>query len=129
MIKKRAFSLVELLLVICIILVLIGTFAAYSQITLRAARETALLNELHNIRMALEFYRITNGGALPEDLTVLTTKRLTENKLSGIKSVNTYLKDFKVDKQGFPLDPFLNTYRYNNEDGRVSSSTRGYESW
>ncbi len=87
MIGKRALTLVEWLLALCIILVLIGTFAAYSQITLRAARETALINELYNIRMALEFYKITTGG-LPEDLAALTTKRLTEDRLGGIKNVN-----------------------------------------
>ena len=128
MIGKRALTLVEMLLALCIILVLIGTFAAYSQITLRAAKETALINELYNIRMALEFYKITTGG-LPEDLAVLTTKRLTEDRLGGIKSVNKYLKSVKITKDGYPLDPFLKIYRYNNEDGRLSSATPGYESW
>lgn len=125
---KYSFTLVEFLLVLCIILVLIGTFFAYSRVTLNAARETALISELHNIRMAIEFYRIATGN-LSDNLAALTTKRLTEDKLGGIKSVNKYLRDFKVDKDGYPLDPFLKRYRYSSEDGRISSATSGYESW
>lgn len=126
--NKSSFTLVELLLVFCIVLVLAGTFFTYSRVTLRAAHETALVNELQNIRMAIEFYRITTGR-LPDNLAQLTTKSLTENRLSGIRSVNAYLKDLKVDSERYPLDPFLKRYRYNPDDGRVSCTTYGYENW
>lgn len=126
---KRAFTLVELLLALCIILVLAGMFTAYSRITLKAAQETALINELHNIRMAIEFYRISTGS-LPQDLAALTTtKGLTEERLGGIRIVNKYLKGFKFDKEGYVLDPFLKRYRYDNQSGKVSPATHGYEDW
>jgi len=76
--------------------------------------------------MAVEFYRIKNN-ALPDNLAELTTKYLTSSGLNDIKGVSKYLKDFEVDKQGYPLDPFGNRYVY--KDGGVRSTTSGYETW
>lgn len=126
--NRRSLTLIEFLVVICIILVLFGTFGVYIKITLRIARETALMNELNNIRLSVEHYRIINGK-LPEDLLALLNQDFTFKISNGIIVRSKFLKPFRVDKEKYLLDPFMNRYIYNHRMGRVSSQTKGYESW
>lgn len=124
--SKVAFTLFELLVAACIILLLIGTFVSYAGFTLKKAREAALTNELINIRMSIEHYRIINGK-FPQDLSELINQGLTSrspgNKIAG----KLFLSHFRVDREGCLLDPFMNRYLYNRENGSVYSGTRGYE--
>lgn len=124
----RSLTLVELLVLICVIFILMGTFSIYINITLRIARETALMNELNNIRMAIKFYGMMNGKS-PPDLITLTKKDFTAKDLMSIMGTNKYLKTTRVDKEGNPLDPFLHKYSYDSSNGWVSSGTEGYEGW
>ena len=126
--NKRSLTLIEFLIIICIILVLGGTFGTYLNITLKVARETALINELSNIRMSIEHYRIINGK-LPENLPALIKKGFTLRNPDGIIFGNRFLNAFKVDKDGYLLDPFMNRYYYDVRDGKVRAQTKGYESW
>ena len=126
--KRRSLTWVEFLLVICIILILIGVFAVYINITLRIARENALTNELCNIRLAIELYRVMNGK-FPPDLTTLIKKGFTIKDLMSIMGINKYFKAIRVDREGNPLDPFLHKYSYDSSKGQVSSGTKGYENW
>ncbi len=68
------FTLIEFLAVICLIFVLIGSFVVYVNITLAAARKTALKDELMNIRMAVEYYHIVNAR-YPLELAALYKKK------------------------------------------------------
>lgn len=126
--NKSAFSLLELLVASCIILILIGTFAIYLNLTLKSAREEMLRYELMNIRMAVGHYQMINKK-FPEDLSRLLKKDLTfkgnDNKI--ISAV--YLKSSRLDKWGNLLDPFMKRYIYNNINGTVYSPTKGYERW
>lgn len=115
--KKLSLTLVELLTVMCIILFITGLFAVYAKMALKTVRESALINELINLRMSIEHYRVVKGG-LPDDLFTLVND-----------GHNKFLKPFRVDKQGFMLDPFMHRYLYDKRDGRVRSQTKRYENW
>lgn len=121
-------TLIEFLILISVVLILTGTFGRYMQITLKIAKEEALTNELKNIRMAIEYYRIVNSR-LPKDLAELMNKRLTSDKSYSKITQNKFLEPFRLDKKGFLLDPFMHRYIYDAQKGRVNSPTKGYETW
>jgi len=108
--------------------VLTGAFIYFAGSALRAGREEALRNELGNIRMSLELYRVINGR-LPEDLTELMNQNLTLENDRGIIVEKEYLRPFRIDKQGRLLDPFMGGYTYNMKTGVVKSETPEYQGW
>lgn len=126
--NRRALTLFELLVAVCAILVLIGTFAIYANRVLKAAKEQALQNELVNIRMAIEHYRITNAK-LPQSLDELLNEQLTSADFNSKITQQVFLKAFRTDKEGFLLDPFLKRYGYDPGKGAVYSRTQSYETW
>jgi len=126
--KKRSLTLVELLVVLCVIFVCMGVFAIFAKINLKAARETALRNELYNIRMSVELYKIIRGK-MPDDLVSLINQEFEFKTPGGIILKKSYLKPFRIDKQGYLLDPFMNRYLYNARTGKILSSTQGHENW
>ena len=124
----RPVASIELGIAICVIFILIGALAGYINITLRIAKETAMRYELANIRISLEHYRMINNS-LPENITVLINQDFTYKTAGGVILRKNFLEPFRLDKDGFLLDPFQQKYYYNTEDGRVSSRTKGYEAW
>jgi len=121
-------TVLELIMTICVIFILIGAFAVYAGFTLKAARETALRNELVNLRMSIEYYRMING-AFPRDLSALLKQHLTSRLPNNTISYNYFLKPFHLDREGNLLDPFLNKYAYDEGNGAVYSQTQNYERW
>ncbi len=127
--KLRGLTVIEFLVVICLIFILIGSFALYANIALGQARKLALQNELMNIRLSLEHYRIINAK-YPVELADLCKKNiLTSGDITGIIFPKQFLKEGRMDKEGCLLDPFMNRYGYNPAEGRVYSVTRGHEKW
>ncbi|MBM3252429.1 MAG: hypothetical protein FJZ11_06625 [Candidatus Omnitrophica bacterium] len=126
--NRCSLSLIEFLIVLCVIFIFLGVFAIYANVNLRAARETALKNELNNIRMSVELYRVINGR-LPEDLVNLVNQEFTLRAPDGTILKKQFLKPFRVDKEGYLLDPFMNRYVYISQDGKITSGTKRYESW
>ena len=126
--QKRSLTLVELLLALCVIFIFFGVFAIYANVTLRIAREQALGSELSNIRVSLEHYIIING-ALPPNLITLMNNDFTLKDLDGKIIYKKFLKPFRIDKQGYLLDPFMNQYKYDMKTGRVFSGTKEYRNW
>jgi hypothetical protein len=113
---------------LCVIFIFLGFFAIYARITLRISRETALRNELNNIRLSIELYRIVKGR-LPEDLITLVNQDFTFKNSYGIITTKKFLEPFRVDEEGYLVDPFLNRYYFDNASGIVRSTTKNYESW
>lgn len=114
--NSKADTLFELMVSSCIILVLVGTFGISAHKVLGAAREVALKNELANLRLSLELYRIFNHKN-PE-------------KLEELCSIRDYfvLVD-RFDKEKRLLDPFGNRYSYNPKTGKIYSITQRYRNW
>jgi len=128
LLNRRSLTLVELLIVLCVVFISLGSFALYANMTLRVARETALQAELNNIRMSIEHYRIINGK-LPGDLSALLNQEFILKNNDGSIMRDNFLKPFRLDKDKKLLDPFLNRYYYDNSSGAVKTSTKKYESW
>ncbi len=126
--KKCSLTVVELLIVLCVIFVCMGVFAVFAKINLKAARETALRNELNNIRMSIELYKIIEKR-LPNDLISLINQELVFKTKDGIIMKKRFLQPFRLDKNGNLLDPFMNGYIYEQKNGKVFSSTLGYARW
>jgi type II secretory pathway pseudopilin PulG len=125
---RRSFTLLELIIACLVIFTLIGTFAIYANRLLAVARQQALQNELAAIRMAIEHFRIVYNK-YPESLVQLVNKELTRASPVAIIPPNIFLKSYRLDKEGFLLDPFLNRYQYNKNSGQVNSTTEGLEGW
>lgn len=66
---RRAFSLVELLVVIAVIAVLIGLLLPAVAKARRAAQQTAVLAQLHQIGIAMASYQTDFQGRLPTNLS------------------------------------------------------------
>lgn len=126
--NKRSLTVFELIVTVCLIFILAGTFATYANKTLKAAREIALQNELVNIRMSLEHFRVVYNK-FPDDLSELVKERLTNKNSDSILKTSKFLKSFRVDQEGCLLDPFLNRYAYDNATGAVYSQTKEHERW
>jgi type II secretory pathway pseudopilin PulG len=126
--KRAGLTFFELLVALSVIFALMGIFAAYAHTYVRVARETALRNELSNIRMSIEYYRIVRGH-LPEELADLVNEPLTKKEADvNIKS-SKFLSNFRVSKDGFLLDPFMNKYNYDSKSGQVWSEAEGRANW
>jgi hypothetical protein len=128
MARMRALTFIEMLVALCIIFLCIGMFAVYAGMTLVAARDLALRNELANIRMSIEHYLIVNGH-LPEYLADLTKEYLTSAPGTDKISKYTFLKAFRTDKNGSLLDPYSVGYGYDAINGRVWSQANGRQGW
>lgn len=126
--RKRSFTIVEVLTAVCVIFVFLGVFAIYAKATLRAGRETALREELNNIRTSIKHYHMIRGK-LPEDLLILMKQEFTFRRSDGIVISRPYLEPFRMDGKGNLLDPFLKKYVYDRETGQVATSSKTYQSW
>ncbi len=126
--RNKALTVFELAVSACLIFVLVGIFGIYANLTLGAANKMALRNELSNIRMALEYYRIVNGR-FPEELKELFKKDLTSGREKSSIKKEYYLEPFRVDEEGFLIDPFMNRYIYDRQNGWVYSRASGCQNW
>lgn len=122
-------TLIELLLCACIIFVLIGTFSFSAESALKIAKETALRNELQNIRMAIDYYNIINNR-FPDSLEKLQQEQyIVRGSNSSIVIKQSFINIFKDKRGSRLLDPFMNRYQYDNATGRVWAGTKKYQSW
>jgi len=126
--RKKAFSLVELVLALIIVGTLVVTFSGYAYIALKVAREKALQQELMNIRMSLEHYQLIYGE-LPVRLPELMNKSLTKRSSDGKIFYERFLEFNRINAAGQLLDPFMHPYRYDPQKGLIYSEVLGYERW
>ncbi|MBI3607704.1 MAG: hypothetical protein HY207_07040 [Nitrospirae bacterium] len=101
---------------------------AYFEHAIREARETALKMGLANIRMSVRLFHALNERN-PGNITDLLTQKLLFPTSEGTFFSDSYLQAQALDNQGYPVDPFGHRYRYGQERGSVSSTTKGYEQW
>jgi len=126
--NKRSLTLVELLMVVCLIFVLIGMYGICFNYMAHIAKETALRYELNNVRSAITYYKIINNK-LPADLKELSEKALTIETEYGINKKRIFAESLRLDDKGDLVDPFYNKYSYDSQTGRFGSLTNGYEVW
>lgn len=128
MAKKSSLTVIELIIAVCLISIFIGVFAEYMITALRIGKERALRNELVNIRMSIEHYRVIRSN-FPDSLEELMNHHFSFKDFNSIMTKQPTFKDSRVNEQGKLLDPFFNNYRYDKETGRVYSQTKGYQAW
>ena len=116
--RKAALTLIELVFVISLISTLMGSFAFSVINAIMAAKEAAFQNELSNWRHAVELYRALNGS-YPQDLRELIGKEYTYGVVQRSLNIARYIAVYRLDKEGFPLDPFGRRYIYNSYTGEV----------
>jgi len=126
--NQRGAGIFEILLVCILISLLVGMVIPYYQRLAQKAREVTLQSGLIQIRKGVELYRVLQGH-YPSDLKSLVHARYLIPIQEGTFFSGEYLNQQTMDAEGNLLDPFGNSYRYNNKDGTVSSSTKEYEKW
>ncbi len=114
---------------VCVLVVgLAAVMMTYLDHLTHEARETALRMGLGNIRMSVRLYHALNERYPKDVKELLTTRYLIPTKEDTIFS-DRYLDAQALDADGYPVDPFGHRYEYDPKQGRVASSTEGYERW
>ena len=114
---------------VCVLVVgLAAVMMTYLDHLTREARETALRMGLGNVRMSVRLYHALNERYPRDVKELLTTRYLIPTKEDTIFS-DRYLDAQALDADGYPIDPFGHRYEYDPKQGRVASSTAGYERW
>lgn len=125
---EKGLGIIETTIVCLLVAVMFGVLIPKYQRMAREARETALRMGLTNIRTSIQLYFVLNNKP-PEDLKDLIRKRFLIPTKEGTIFNDQYLRALTLDNEGYPIDPFGNRYSYKSKDGRISSTTKGYEKW
>jgi len=125
---RRAFSTLELMIVLVIIGVLLMVAAGYYQEVINRARREVLAAELRNMRLVLQLYRALYRR-YPDDIRLLEKVGVVRFYQPERPLQEKYLKFLSIDAEGYPLDPFGRRYFYGPETGEIRSRTPGFESW
>ncbi len=91
-------------------------------------REIALRYQLNNFRLLVRLYKELKGN-YPEDLSELVGSRHRLSKTDEVIFSEKFLNNLEQDEQGAPLDAFGNRLYYEQREGVVGSTTKGYENW
>ena len=126
--ERLGLSTYEALLTLTLIAVLSGVFMNYAGHVVREARETALKAGLGNIRFSVKLYQTLNGR-YPGELKDLLAQRFLLPSEEGTIFSDYYLRAQALDDKGFPIDPFVHRFQYDPAQGRIVSTTKGYETW
>ncbi|MBI3595848.1 MAG: type II secretion system protein [Nitrospirae bacterium] len=125
---EQGLGIVDTLIVLVLISIFIGVLLPKYQRMAQEAREVALQISLGNIRKAMQMYVLTKQK-IPTDLRVLMNERYAFPIKEGTIFTDQYLKAIALDEAGYPMDPFGNRFGYDPSNGRVYSTTKGYEKW
>ena len=138
--QDNGLGIVDTLLVSALVGILISVSFYYYQRVVLEAKRVAMKSELQSIRTAMNAYRALHRNRNPESLKTLFTEKYIAPRDEKAPIEQKYLEQAKLferhyldvntlDKDGYPMDPFGNRYRYDPRTGDVTSGTKGYESW
>jgi type II secretory pathway pseudopilin PulG len=132
--NRKGLTILDTLIVLCLIGILIGVVIPKYQRVAREAQESALKAELSSIRTSIKLFRLLNGRN-PERLQELLEKQVMipaqigADPYTGSIFNQKYLMQQAVDAQGHILDSFGNPYSYDAVQGEVRATTKGFEMW
>ena len=126
--SEQGRSLIELIVIWIAIFIIAGFFLGRANILLVNARESALKNELNNLRLAISLYYILHK-AYPDNIEELIDKvyEIQARKGSGLRG--KFLNNLKYSSEGKLKDPFGKIYVYNSKSSVVKSQTVKYRDW
>lgn len=119
--KKNSETSFENIIVLILVLVLVViSIHQYLKIT-KYAKMAAYKEDVQKLNVALILYRL-KYGRFPENLSILANskylkKEIVNGELKYVK--NKFIKNIKVDNEGYPLSPFGKRFIYNKKEGRV----------
>lgn len=125
---EKGLGIIDTIVVCLLVAIMFVVLIPRYQRMAKDARETALRMGLTNMRSSIQLYVLLNNKP-PEDLKDLLGKRYLIPTKEGTIFNDQYLKALALDNEGYPIDPFGNRYSYEPKEGRVSSTTEGYEKW
>jgi len=125
---EQGLGIVDTLIVVVLISIFIGVLIPKYQRVAEEARVTAMRLSIDNLRKAVQVYALTQHK-IPGDLRVLMQERFTYPIKEGTIFTDQYLKTNALDEAGYPVDPFGHRFGYDPANGRVYSTTKGYERW
>lgn len=132
---SKGLTIVDAVIVLCLIGILIGVVIPKYNRVAHEAQEAALKMGLTNIRTSIGLFRMLNERnpkSLNElvEINVLLPSRMGQDPFSGSLFLDEkYLIAQALDAQGHLVDAFGNRYTYDPVRGVVRTSTKGYESW
>ena len=87
--KKKGFTLVELVVVMCIIGIIAGALIPSISGYIREAKKLKVLDQSRSVVMAVESYNLKNKSEISGNMTV--------NNIKNKSGIDKYLKDVKLD--------------------------------
>jgi len=123
---EQGLGIVDTLIVVVLISVFMGVLIPKYQRMAQEAREVAMQISIGNIRKAIQVYVLTKQK-IPGDLRDLIREQYVVPMKEGTIFTDQYLKTAAMDEAGYPVDPFGNRYGYEPSNGRVYSTTKGFE--
>ena len=115
--KRYAFTLVELLIVVIILGILAAVVIPQFSDASTDARVSSLVTNLATIRGQLEFYKMQHNGNYPTDNTTFAAQMTQGTKIDGTAGT-----DFGPYLQRVPNNPFTNT-------ATVVGASTGADAW
>lgn len=118
--KNSETSFENIIVLIMVFVLVVISIHQYLKIT-EYAKIAAYKEDVQEINTALILYRL-KYGRFPENLSILAKsgylkKRIINGKMQYIK--NKFIKNIKVDNEGYPLSPLGKRFIYDKKEGRI----------
>ena len=120
---KRGFTVFELLVAACLVLVFSAFTFSLLDRALQSTRMTALKMELQGMRQSIELYRMLKGQN-PSDLAALIKEGYSLSEAE--RRPRPYFVAVSIRGSNIAVDPFGHEYQYDRHSGSVWSNTDGY---
>jgi general secretion pathway protein G len=88
---RKAFTLVEILIVVVIMAVLAATIIPQFTASTKDAQEATAIFNLNALRSQIQMYRTQHGGSPPATLSLLTVKTNSNHTTTGTPTLGPYL--------------------------------------
>ena len=102
--KRIAFTLVELLIVVVILGILAAVVVPQFSDASTDAQLSSLMNNLKTIRGQIELYRLQHNGNFPTNVGMFATQMTGQTNVNGLPGT-----DFGPYLQSIPVNPFDNS--------------------
>ncbi len=121
--EKKKRTKTEVIVILAVIVIAAVVLSVRFNMTGRAEKENALMNELRSLRSSVQLY-LTLQKSYPPDLKSLATQKYTIGEKQ-----EPYLRGIKTDKENYPVDAFGKMFKYDPKTGWVKAGEEKYSNW